>query len=393
MGPIIESILDTDLYKLSMQHAVLQKFPNIKVKYTFIDRNKRKYPRGFVSTVRMHINHMKHVSLHSFEEKFLQTIKYFPKSYIDFLKGYRFDPDNEVNVYLDHNDNLRVEIEGYWYRTILWEVPILAIISEAYYQETEQTPIIDIEHDIKKLRQMEEHNAYFSEFGTRRRYSYNVQDTIVSVFKTNANHCFVGTSNVHLAQKYGLKAIGTMAHEWIMAHAAMFGYKLCNKMALDNWSDVYHGNLGIALADTYTTDVFLRSFDTKMAKLFDGVRQDSGDPYEFADKVIAHYKSLGIDPMSKSIIFSDALDIKKACEIKEYCVGKIKSSFGIGTHLTNDVGVDPLNIVIKLSDVQVNGQWTPIIKLSDSIGKYTGKFEEIDLCKRVLKIDEYLTKF
>jgi nicotinate phosphoribosyltransferase len=387
MGPIITSFLDNDLYKFSMMHAVLQKFPNVKVRYTFIDRNKKKYPHGFASTVKTQINYMKHLIMHSYEEKFLETIKYFPQSYIDFLRGYRFDPDNEVIVYLDYNDNLHVEIEGYWYRIVLWEVPILAIISECYYEETEQTPTIDIEKDIQKLREMEAHNAYFSEFGTRRRFSANVQDTIVSVFKTNGNHCFVGTSNVCLAQKYQLKAIGTMAHEWIMAHAAMFGYKLANKTALDNWADVYHGNLGIALADTYTTDVFLRSFDMKLAKLFDGVRQDSGDPYEFVDKVVAHYEKLGIDPMSKAIIFSDALNIKKACDIKEYCVGKIKSSFGIGTHLTNDVGVEPLNIVIKLSNVEVNGQWSPVVKLSDSPGKYTGDAEEIDLCKRVLKIN------
>lgn len=382
---IINSILDNDLYKFSMMNAVLQKFPNVKVKYAFIDRNKLKYPKGFATTVKMHINSMKNLMLYPFEQRFLETIKYFPQSYIDFLKGYRFDP-NEVNVYTDHMNNLCIEIEGYWYRTILWEVPILAIISETYYTETQQSPIIDIENDIKKLREMESHNAYFSEFGTRRRYSFNVQDTLVSVFKTNGNHCFVGTSNVYLAHKYGVKAIGTMAHEWIMAHAGMFGYKLANKLAFENWVDVYGGNLGIALSDTYTTDVFIRSFDMKLAKLFDGVRQDSGDPFEFADKIINYYKKLGIDPMSKTIIFSDSLDIKKACEIKEYCAGKIKSSFGIGTHLTNDVGVKPLNIVIKLSDVFVNGEWTPVVKLSDVPGKHTGNLAEIELCKRVLKI-------
>jgi len=387
MDTIIKSILDNDLYKFSMQHAVLQKFPNVKVKYSFIDRWNTHYPAGFDNVVKRYINDMQFLRLRQYEIIFLKKIKYFPQSYIDFLHGYRYDA-SEVNVYLDQYKHLHIEIEGYWYRTILWEVPILAIVSEAYYKETGVTPTIYIEKDLAKLKEMEAHNAYFADFGTRRRFSYNVQNTIVNVFSQNANHCFVGTSNVHLAELYKTKPIGTMAHEWIMAHAALFGYKLSNRLALENWVDVYGGDLGIALSDTFTTDVFLRTFDMKLAKLFDGVRQDSGNPFEFADKVIAHYKSLGIDPTTKTIVFSDSLNIAKAVELKEYCVGKIKSSFGIGTHLTNDVGViNPLNIVIKLSAVEVNGEWNSIVKLSDDKGKHTGDTDEIELCKKVLKIN------
>jgi len=387
MNKIIDSILDNDLYKFSMQHAVLQKFPNVKVKYTFTDRSNEKYPVGFDYALIMQINAMENLRLTDGEKYFLSKIKYFPQSYIDFLRGYQYNP-TEVKVYLDKFQHLHIEIEGYWYRTILWEVPILAIVSELYYNMTKQTPNIEFEKNIEKLRKMEAHNAYFAEFGTRRRFSYDVQNDVVRTFANNANHCFVGTSNVYFARKYNTKPIGTMAHEWIMAHGALFGYKFANKIALENWVDVYGGDLGIALSDTFTTDVFLRTFDMKLAKLFDGVRQDSGDPFEFADKIISHYESLGIDPTTKTIIFSDALDIDKAVEIKEYCVGRIKSSFGIGTHLTNDVGViNPLNIVIKLSAVEVNGEWNSIVKLSDDKGKHTGDANEIELCKKVLKIN------
>lgn len=388
MSQFTISILDTDLYKLTMQQAVLQKFPNLKVKYAFKDRNNQVYPKGFDSLIRISLLQMSGLKLTTDEVKYLRTIPFITESYIDFLKGYRFNSD-EVKVTQDEEGHLSITIEGYWYRTILWEVPILALVSELFYKETFQvTPhVIDWSaQDLEKLRLMEAHNAYFSEFGTRRRFSHENQERVVKLFAEHGNHCFVGTSNVFLAFKYGLKATGTMAHEWIMAHAAMFGYRLANKTALDNWSDVYGGNLGIALSDTFTTDVFLQSFDMKLAKLFDGVRQDSGDPYKFADTVIAHYKKLGIDPMSKTIIFSDALNIDRAVKLKEYCVGKIKCSFGIGTNLTNDVGVKPMNIVIKLSEVNVNNEWVPSVKLSDDKGKNMGESTEVDLCKKMLRI-------
>jgi len=389
MNGLIKSILDTDLYKLTQQYAVLQKFPNLKVNYTFTDRNNQVYPKGFDKLLKIYLYMMCEVTLKDDEAKYLlDNIDFLPPSYVDFLRGYQFNPD-EVMIYQDKEGHLSIIIEGYWYRTILWEVPILALVSELFYKETFQVTPSTIDwnpQDLKKLRQMESHNAYFSEFGTRRRYSYSNQYRLVKLFKENTNHCFVGTSNVHFAQKYGIKAIGTMAHEWIMAHGALFGYRMANKLALNNWADVYGGNLGIALSDTYTTNVFLESFDMKLAKLFDGVRQDSGDPYEFTDKIIDHYKNFGIDPMSKTIIFSNALNIQTACDIKEYCVGKIKSSFGIGTNLTNDVGVKPMNIVIKLSGVEVNNKWIDAVKVSDDKGKYTGNEDEIKLCKETLEI-------
>lgn len=386
---IIKSILDTDLYKLTMQQAVIQHFPRLKVRYKFIDRNKVSYPDGFDTLLKNEVKDMETLSLTKNEKRFL-TEKcggYLTPTYIDFLEGYRYD-SSELNISLDSENHLNITIEGYWYRTIAWEVVLMGLISELYFKTTGQ--IVDLEQftekDLTKLNKMVEHNAYLADFGTRRRYSVENQDRVVKLFTSVPNQIFVGTSNVYLAYKYDIKPIGSIAHEWIMVHSAIYGYKMANTLAMENWVNTYGGQLGTMLVDTFTTDVFLKSFDSKYARLYDGVRHDSSCPFEFVDKFVAHYKNLGIDPMSKTIIFSDGLDIETATQIKEYCVGKIKSSFGIGTHLTNDVGVKPLNIVIKVSEVLVGEEWVHTIKLSDNTGKNTGNKDEVDLCKKILKL-------
>ena len=207
------------------------------------------------------------------------------------------------------------------------------------------------------------------------------------MYSVHGNSNFVGTSNVYFAYKYNITPIGTHAHEWFMFHAAKYGYKMANHLSMENWTDVYRGDLGIALSDTFTTEVFFKSFDKKFAKLYDGVRHDSGDPIEFADKVIAHYEKLGIDPKSKAIVFSDSLNPEKAVKIKDHCRSKIKCSFGIGTNFSNDVGVKPLNMVIKMVEAKPEGEdWHHTIKLSDSKGKYTGNVDEIEMAKHVLNI-------
>ena len=199
----------------------------------------------------------------------------------------------------------------------------------------------------------------------------------------------MGTSNVHLARVHNTKPIGTHAHEWFMFHAAKYGFKMANTLALEHWIDIYRGDLGIALSDTFTTSEFYEIFDKKFAKLFDGVRHDSGDPVAFARKTIEHYERLGIDPLSKTIIFSDALNYEKVKTIAGYCRGKIGVSFGIGTNFTNDVGLKPMNIVIKMVEALPESEpWTPVVKLSDEPAKYTGDAGAIQLVKAVLKIGE-----
>ncbi|RYZ16973.1 MAG: nicotinate phosphoribosyltransferase, partial [Chitinophagaceae bacterium] len=198
---------------------------------------------------------------------------------------------------------------------------------------------------------------------------------------------FVGSSNVHLAMKHGVKPIGTHAHEWFMYHAAQYGFRMANTMALEHWVDVYRGELGIALSDTFTTEEFYEVFDRKFARLFDGVRHDSGNPLHFADRTITHYQSLGIDPLSKTIIFSDALNPEKVRRIAEHCRGRIGLSFGIGTNFTNDVGLTPVNIVLKMTAARPAGAaWTPVVKLSDEPGKHSGDERQIALAKEILGI-------
>jgi nicotinate phosphoribosyltransferase len=226
-----------------------------------------------------------------------------------------------------------------------------------------------------------------ADFGTRRRHSYKTHKVVVETLKKASIKCFVGSSNVHLALINGVKPIGTHAHEWFMFHAAQYGYKMANLKGLENWVNVYQGDLGIALSDTFTTESFFRQFNKMFSKLFDGVRQDSGDPISFADKTINHYKQNGIDPLSKTIIFSDSLNYDKVEEITKACSGRIGISFGIGTNFTNDVGVKPMNMVIKMVEASPEGEeWIPVIKLSDEKGKHTGSKEAIEIATKILHI-------
>lgn len=394
--PIINSILDTDLYKLSMQFAIMKTFPDAEVEYTFTNRNNTPFPDGFDYELRKEIDSMRNLALTQEEKKFLQEKcgHYLDRPYLDFLYGYRYDP-SEVGVVLKDGE-LSIKIRGFWYRTVLWEVPLMATISELFFKMTGQEPTNRAsreKNNIQKGQAFQTNNLILSEFGTRRRYSYEIQDEVVSDLKScyGSDKFLKGTSNVHLAMKHGLNPHGTHAHEWFMFMGAQYGFKMSNTMGLKHWSDVFHGELGIALSDTLTTDVFFKSFDTKFAKLFDGVRHDSSDPFEFADKTVNHYKKLGIDPNLKQIVFSDSLNTNLCIEIHNHCKGKIRDSFGVGTHLTNDVGVKPLNMVIKLTSAKILGEWVPTVKLSDNPGKHTGDKKTIELCKEILNIKEVET--
>ena len=387
----LKSILDNDFYKITMQNAVVKLFPNEKVKYQFINRGKHHFPEGFAEELRKSVNAMAELKLTKDEKQFLkETCPYLELPYLDFLGGYHYDP-SEVKIVQTEND-LQVTVEGEWYRTILWEVPLLALISELHYEmnhlERDSNEMV-MGKTLEKANQLNKLGVTFAEFGTRRRHSYKVQDLVVEALVQNKTSKFIGSSNVHFAMKYGVKPIGTHAHEWFMFHAAEYGFKMANALSLEHWVDVYRGDLGVALSDTYTTDVFFQQFDKKFAKLFDGVRHDSGDPIEFANKTIKHYEENGINPLFKYIIFSDGLNLEKVEEITKACKDRIGISFGIGTNLTNDVGLKPMNIVMKLIAAQsINGDWIPTVKLSDEQGKYTGDPKMIELAKEFLRIKE-----
>ncbi|MDY3318909.1 nicotinate phosphoribosyltransferase [Riemerella anatipestifer] len=384
----LKSIIDNDFYKITMQNAVVKLFPTAKVKYEFINRGKHFFPEGFANELRKAVDSMAELKLTKEEKLYLQeTCPYLALPYLDFLEGYHYDP-SEVKIVQEGND-IKVSVEGLWYRTILWEVPLLALISELHYRmnkmERDSNETV-VQNTVEKSKKLNELGVTFAEFGTRRRHSYKVHQLVMEALMEEKGQ-FIGTSNVHFAMKYGVKPIGTHAHEWFMFHAAEYGFKMANQLALEHWVDVYRGDLGVALSDTYTTEVFFRQFDKKFAKLFDGVRHDSGDPIEFAKKTIEHYESFGINPNFKYIIFSDGLNLEKVEEITKATRGTIGISFGIGTNLTNDVGLKPMNIVMKLIGVQApNGDWIPTVKLSDERGKYTGEPKMIELAKEVLRI-------
>jgi nicotinate phosphoribosyltransferase len=387
---MITSILDNDLYKLTMQNAVMKLYPHSKVKYQFINRGKDNFPKDFKSKLEDKIDQLSKLKLSFAEEQFLKSKCYFlDPVYIDFLKGYRYHP-KEVKI-TQRGKKLTIEIEGYWYRTILWEVPLLALVSELFFELNN----FDIPNsrqleklNIAKAKKFEKLGASFADFGTRRRYSFDNHFNVVKTLKENCQKTFIGTSNVYLAYKLNLIPIGTQAHEWFMFHAAKYGFKMANPTALGRWVDVYHGNLGIALSDTFTTEAFLESFDTMHAKLFDGVRQDSGDPIEFANTMVKHYEKLRINPRLKTIVFSDSLNFEKVNKIEKRIKNKINTSYGIGTYLSNDIPeIEPLNIVIKMIAAAPYGDdWVSTIKLSDVKGKNTGSKQSINLAKQVLGI-------
>jgi nicotinate phosphoribosyltransferase len=270
--------------------------------------------------------------------------------------------------------DLTIQIDGYWYRTIHWEVVLMAIVSELYFKMTGQVMASDaFERIDKKAKKLEDAECFWSDFGTRRRFSFEVQNEVVSRMKGHKG--FLGTSNPYLAMIHDVNVIGTSAHEATMAMQAIYGVRNSNRKWLEHWYNFYRGVLGIALTDTITTDIFLKDFDSLIARIYDGVRHDSACPYVWGDKMIKHYQSLAIDPKSKTLVFSDGLDTDKFIEISQSFKESVHRVIGgIGTHFSNDVGVKPLNIVIKLAEVSVNvsSPTIDVVKLSDTPGKHNG---------------------
>ena len=379
---IIKSILDTDLYKFTTSYAYMKMFPNAIGTFEFVDRNNTVVSNDLIEQIKMELCSLNRLRLTKEEFNFMSTCRFVPKVYWEWLSSFNFD-STKIKVFTDTLGHLHILVTDYLYKATLYEVPILAIVSELMnkfncFVADEKVVLSKLKEKIKLSNQ---NSIFFSEFGTRRRFSETVQDMVIKYIKEYSDFC-TGTSNCYFAMKYNMKPMGTHPHEWFMFHGAQFGYKHANYMALENWINVYDGDLGIALTDTYTSDVFFSNFSRKHAKLFDGVRQDSGDEFKFVIKAINRYKELGIDPTTKTIVFSNSLNFEKAKEIKEYCGNRIRASFGIGTNLTNDTGFPTPNIVMKLYSCQMS-ESKPIyncVKLSDDLGKHHGSPKEVKKC-------------
>lgn len=390
---IIKTLGDTDLYKLTMGHVVAQHFPETAVTYALKVRSDVDWAPSDLSNIRREITALGEISFSQNELTYLEThCKYLPKPYLTFLKGIELNP-NHVDIWLDNKTGqLQTTAKGLWFEEIYWETMILPIISECYFENRVQLTNLQMEEVYEKAKKKGKEFArlkcYFIDMGTRRRRSYAVHDAVIRGLIDGAGEFFLGTSNIHFAEKYNLVCFGTMAHEMFSAVAAMYGVENANNIVLGKWADTYHGDLGIALPDTFTTNFFLRTFNPFYAKLFDGLRHDSGAPLEWAAKVINHYKSIGIDPKSKKAIFSDGINsFDTIANILDFTNGQMISTFGIGTWLTNDFDdMKALNIVMKLIKAQKN-QFEPCrnaVKLSDVFGKHMGDEQTIkDYYKRV----------
>jgi len=358
-GPrIIQNLLDTDFYKITMMQAVLHNYPNAEVEWEFRCRNDEDLS-PYLAEIRYQVEQLAEVTVTHDQLAYLEKIPFLKPDFIRFLSLFRFNL-RYVQVGLDAAGQLAVRVRGPWLHVILYEIPLLAIISEVRNRYRYRDVVIEQvgerlyqKLDWLKAEASAQELAGFqlADFGTRRRFSYRVQEEVVHILKHDFPGRFVGTSNVHLAREFELKPLGTMAHEWFMAHQQL-GPRLVDSQAaaLECWVREYRGLLGIALTDCITMDAFLGDFDLYFAKLFDGLRHDSGDPLAWAEKAIAHYERLGIDPKSKTLIFSDGLDFTKALGLYRALHERINVSFGIGTQLTCDIpGVAPMNMVIKMT--------------------------------------------
>ncbi|WP_185849068.1 nicotinate phosphoribosyltransferase [Blattabacterium cuenoti] len=385
---IVSSLLDNDFYKFTMQNAIIKLFPLVKAKYEFINRGKHSFPKNFAKILKENLNKMAYLKLSNEERIFLEKhCPYLDSKYLDFLKKYQYNP-KEVNIF-QKGENIRMYIEGLWSRTILWEVPLMAIISELYYKLTgaknvSENKIISITKE--KLKKYKKLQVKIGEYGTRRRYSYQVHKLVLKILKEEGEPFFIGSSNLHLSHVFSIKPIGTHGHEWVMFHGAKYGFNIADRIAMENWLNIYKGNLGIALSDTYTSPIFFKNFNKKLSNIFKGVRHDSGDPIFFAKETIKHYKKLKINPTRKKIIFSDNLNPCKVAYISSFCKKKINTCFGIGTNFTNDVGFPSMNIVIKMVKALPEEKWISVVKLSNVKEKSTGKKNMIFLAKKILHI-------
>lgn len=374
---IINSLLETDMYKFSMGQTIFHQFTSYKTTWTFKCRNKDvHFTDEMVEEIKEQVQAFCQLRFTEEELEYLDNITWIKGTYVDFLRLWqpRYE---EFTITTDAPCGLAIDAAGTWLNTSMYEIPVLAIVNEVYFRMAYDYDVLLKQFKRRldeKVRLLEEDTyrlSDFSEFGLRRRLSAEAQEMAVKAIaevELPADSHFIGTSNVYLAKKFNLKPVGTMAHEWIMCtgqgnHKHNPAYS--NWYALDAWVKEYGILNGIALTDTITTDCFLRDFQLTYATLFSGVRHDSGDPYEWGDKMIAHYNSLGINPRTKTLLFSDSLDFERATALYDYFKDKAKVAFGIGTFISNDTGEEALNIVMKTT--KCNGM--DVAKISDVAGK------------------------
>ncbi|KAJ3716207.1 nicotinate phosphoribosyltransferase [Lentinula raphanica] len=401
--PIPKSILDTDLYKFTMQNAVLQNFPDVHAIYRFTNRNKGTdlFSRECFELFQTAVSQFNQLKLTTAERDwFAKTCSYFPPQYLDYLANYRFKPEQihvEFIPVTGDNGHIEITAEGPWVETILWEVPLMATLSELYFITVDKDWSYDGQEDLayQKGKALLEAGCVFSEFGTRRRRSFYTQDFVVKALLKASQDVpnsgkLTGTSNVYLAQKYGISPIGTVAHEWFMGIGALRGYEAVHETALEIWENAYPNAILLALTDTFSTQAFFQSFSKNpaRAKKWHGLRQDSGDPLKFGPRAKEVYQKMGIDHREKMIIYSDALNLDKALKLKKQADETgFKTSFGIGTFLSNDFvkTSDPktkspaLNMVIKLAEVDGKS----CVKISDDLTKNTGNKEVVVQVKKL----------
>ncbi|PYE39355.1 nicotinate phosphoribosyltransferase [Psychrobacter fozii] len=381
-APIITSLLDNDLYKFTMLQAMLHQFPQTHGVYRFRCRNNQDalYPLADIKEqLERQLDSLCELRFLEDELEYLRGLRFMRSDFVDYLELFKLKR-RFITVSIDEEGRLIIDIEGPMIQAMFFEVFVLAIVNELYFDALSSDIVIEegqrrLDEKVVLLHQYAAEQTkengdtppfIVADFGTRRRFSKAWQAHVVQTLHHAEPKIVSGTSNVYLAKKLGMTPIGTMAHEFMQAFQALdVRLRDSQKAALEAWVHEYRGDLGIALTDVVGMDAFLRDFDLYFAKLFDGLRHDSGDPYIWGDKAIAHYEKLKIDPKTKILTFSDGLNLDKAWELHQYFKGRIRTSFGIGTNLTNDMGITPINIVLKL--VECNGQ--PVAKLSDSPGK------------------------
>ena len=372
MPGIIQSLLDTDLYKFTMMQAVLHQFPGAQVEYKFKCRSPGVQLAPYVDEIRDEIRQLCELRFTEAELDYMRSMRFVKSDFVDFLGLFKL---NQKYIHLTPLDNGEVDIRvrGPWLHTIMFEIPVLAIVSEVYYRNTQ--PGLDLAEGRRrldeKLRLVETpalHGIRIADYGTRRRFSRDWQREVVQTLKQRLGSTgqLTGTSNVLFAMELDLRPMGTMAHEYLQACQAL-GPRLRDSQVFgfEKWAQEYRGDLGIALSDVYGMNAFLRDFDMYFCKLFDGARHDSGDPFQWGERMIEHYQANRCDPRAKVIVFSDGLTIPRCIELFERFDGRIQVAFGVGTNLTNDVGPAALQLVLKM--IECNGQ--PVAKISDTPGK------------------------